>query len=72
MTLHIQSISFIDSREFTGNIELPPGPLGYQILIYSKAIGIVPSVFFLVNQWLADGLLVRSALVSVVWVSDAC
>lgn len=60
MTLHIQSISCINSREFTGDTVLPPGPLGYQVLIYSKAIGIVPSVFFAFNQWLADGLLVSS------------
>ena len=58
ITLHIQSISFINSREFTGDTLLPPGPLGYQVLIYSKPIGIAPSTVFLLNQWLADGLLV--------------
>lgn len=65
MTLDIQSISFIDNREFVSAIGLPPGPLGYQVLIYSKAIGIVPSVVFLLNQFLADGLLVRSVSPSV-------
>jgi len=36
---------------------LPPGPLGYQGWIYSKEIGFVPCVAFLLNQWLSDGLL---------------
>jgi hypothetical protein len=66
MTLDIQSISFVDSREFTGDTLLPPGPLGYQVLIYSEAIGIVPSVAFLLNQFLADGLLVCSVF-SICW-----
>ena len=61
MTLHIQSISFIDSREFTGDTLLPPGPLGYQVLLDSEPIGIVPSAVLVLNQWLADGLLVCSA-----------
>ena len=70
MTLDIQSISFIDKREFTGSIVLPPGPLGYQVLIYSEALGIVPSVVFLINQWLGDGLLVRGAFQLVAWESE--
>jgi hypothetical protein len=61
MTLNIQSISFIDNRNFPGaDGVLPPGPVGYQFLIYSKAISIVPNVAFLLNNWLADGLLVSS------------
>ena len=60
MNLNIQSISYIDNREFPGNDALPPGPLGYQYLIYSKAITIVPNLMFLLNNWLADGLLVSS------------
>jgi uncharacterized membrane protein YgcG len=57
MNLDIQSISYIDNREFPGNDELPPGPLGYETLIYSKAISVVPNLMFLMNNWLADGLL---------------
>lgn len=58
MTLNILSISFIDNREFPGIGDgLPPGPFGYQFLIYSKAISIVPNVMFLLNNWLADSLL---------------
>jgi hypothetical protein len=60
MTLDIQSICDVDNRLFSGSEILPPGPLGCQILTYTKAIGIVPSVVWLVNQWLADGLLVSS------------
>jgi hypothetical protein len=60
MNLDIQSISYIDNREFPGNDELPPGPLGYETLIYSKAISVVPNLMFLMNNWLADGLLVGS------------
>ena len=61
MNLDIQSVSYIDNREFPGNDALPPGPLGYQYLIYSKAISIVPNLMFLLNNWLADGLLVSFA-----------
>ena len=61
MNLNVQSISFIDNREFPG-VEgvLPPGPLGYQFFIYSKALSVIPNVMFLLNNWLADGLLVGS------------
>ena len=60
MNLDIQSISYIDNREYAGddNKSLPPGPLGYQYLIYSRAISVVPNLMFLLNNWLADGLLV--------------
>lgn len=59
-TLNIQSISYIDNRDFPGVGDLlPPGPVGYQFLIYSKPMGIVPNAMFILNNWLADGLLVR-------------
>lgn len=62
-SLHLQSISYIDNRAFPGVDGLvPPGPLGYQLLIYSTAINIVPNVMVLLNNWLADGLLVSSVL----------
>ena len=59
MGLNLGSISFIDNREFPG-VEgvVAPGPLGYQVLINSSALRIVPSFMFLLNYWLADGLLV--------------
>jgi len=72
MNLNIQSISFIDNREFPGVPGvLPPGPLGYQFLIYSRVLSIVPNLMFLLNNWLADGLLVTFAPNSLIQVSDA-
>jgi hypothetical protein len=59
--LDILSICYIDGREFPGGGEvLPPGPLGYRFSIYPKPLAIVPNVLFLLNNWLADGLLVSS------------
>jgi len=61
MGLNLGSISFIDNREFPGvDGVVAPGPLGYQVLINSSALRIVPSFMFLLNYWLADGLLVGS------------
>jgi len=60
MTLHIQSISFIDNREFSGTSDdgaKPPGPLGYQWLIYSMPVATVPTSMIVLNNWLTDGLL---------------
>jgi len=59
MNLHIQSTSFIDNREYPGVMgEVDPGPYGYFMSIYYKAINIVPNAAFCLNNWLADGLLV--------------
>lgn len=61
MNLNRQSISYIDNREFPGIKGVaPPGPYGYQILVFSDAFNIVISVMFLLNGLLADGLLVGS------------
>jgi len=55
----ILSISFVDNREFPGIGDgVPPGPTGYKFFIHPKAITIVSSLMFLLNNWLADGLLV--------------
>jgi hypothetical protein len=60
--LDLQSNAYIDNREFPGIDGLvPPGPLGYQLSIYYKAIVLVPNLMVLLNSWLADGLLVSSA-----------
>ena len=59
-TLYIHSNSYIDDREFPSTFLLPRGPIGYQFLIYSDAVSIVPFIMFILNNWLADGLLVRS------------
>jgi hypothetical protein len=71
LNLDLQSISYIDNRDFPGNSSMfPPGPLGYQIFIYSKALNVVPTVMFHLNTCLADGLLVSYALDSVVKISN--
>jgi hypothetical protein len=58
-TLDIRSISYIDNRDFPGEDGVfPPGPVGYLFLTYSNAISITPKVMFLLNNSLADGLLV--------------
>ena len=64
MSLNLQSISYVDNRAF------PAGPLVYQLSISTQAVSIVPNIMFPLNQWLADGFLVRSALNSVAQVSD--
>jgi len=57
MGMALQSTSDVDNREFPGDDESPPGPFGYNLFLFSKAIIIVPNVLFLLSNWLADGLL---------------
>ena len=57
-SLDLESISYIDNREFPGvDGVLPPGPLGYQLSIYFKAVNLISNLMVLLNNWLADGLL---------------
>jgi hypothetical protein len=59
MNLYLLSIAYVDNRYFPGTGGLtPPGPIGYRYFTFSKPIGILPVVMFLLNNWLADGLLV--------------
>ena len=60
MNLEILSVSYIDDREFP-DIDgfVPPGPLGYRWIVTSTALGIIPDTMLFLNNWLADGLLVR-------------
>jgi hypothetical protein len=58
--LDLPSISFIDNRAFPGNEGLPPGPFAYQSLLTTKGAAVVSNVLFVLNNWLADGLLVSS------------
>jgi len=61
MDLNIQSISHIDNRNFPGvKGKFPPGPYGYLMSIYYQPINYVPTVVFILTNWLADGLLVSS------------
>ena len=57
--LHNLSILYINNRGFSGNNESPPGPLGYDEVPATSAIDAVFNIMFPLNQWLADGLLVR-------------
>ena len=59
VNLDVQSISFIDNREFTNPNGTLSGPLGYQSWMRSDALRVIPNLMFLLNNWLADGLLVR-------------
>ena len=52
------STEYINNREFPGNDEFPPGPLGYDYLLSLGATSTVFDAMFPLNQWLADGLLV--------------
>ena len=65
MNLSLQSTCYTNNREFPDNDSLPAGPLGYHFLVYNDAIFFVPNLMFLLNNWLADGILVSSASVSV-------
>lgn len=59
--LDLQSICYVDDRNFPGfNDGEALGPFAYQLFVYSKPINVVPNLMFLLNQWLADGLLVSS------------
>ena len=67
MGLDVQSLSFIDNRNVPRiDGSLTSGPIGYQSLIESEAIHVVPDVIFLLNDLLSDGL-----LVSPTWDRDA-
>ena len=62
MNLHLQSISYIDNREFPAENGSNPGPIGYFESLYSDAINVIPNAAFCLSNWLADGLLVSPLL----------
>ena len=62
INLNIVTASYVNNREFTGTDELRPGPLGYQNLAFYETTGVISTVMFLLNNWLADGLLVNFTL----------
>lgn len=57
MYSNVQSISFVDNREFPLSLSGAPGPMGYNSFVHSWAIGMAPTVALYLNNWLADGLL---------------
>ena len=70
INLHIQSISYIENRDFPGTDKLPPKPLGYQSFIYFEPIYVVTNVMFVLNNWLADAMMVSSMEKSILKMSD--
>ena len=73
VVLGLQSVSFVDNRTFPGIGGLVfPGPLGCRLFVYYKAINLVPNLTVLLNNWLADGLLVSSVRIqSLVYLTQA-
>lgn len=57
VTLNSQSEFYIDNREFPRFDGTTPPPITGSLFDYSKAIGIVSTVTFVLNSWLSDGLL---------------
>ena len=58
INLSRQPTCYIDYREFSGDDEAPPGPIGWDAILSTKPINTIFNVMFPLNQWLADGLLV--------------
>ena len=58
LDLNWLSFAYINSREFPGHNEYPPGPIGYYEVLSASAAGATFSIMFPLNQWLTDGLLV--------------
>ena len=56
--IQTQQAEFIDDRNFPG------GPEGYQGTHYAAAIWVIPSVAYVITEWLADGFLVSEYIVS--------
>jgi len=54
LKLNIQSISFIDNREFAKSDGTLLGPIGYQKFILSDVLNALSTLMFFVNHWLAD------------------
>ena len=58
LALYVESICYIDNREFPGTKGVLPGPLGCGELLNHNAVSITSLVMYFLNGWLADGLLV--------------
>ena len=58
ISLNIQSLAFIDNREFTGLNGTSLGPLAYRLAIHLTVLDAIPNLMFFFNNLLADGLLV--------------
>ena len=59
MSFNIQSVSYVDNREFPGvDDAAPPGPLGHQVSAYLKADNVARTAAYVLSNWLTDGFLV--------------
>jgi hypothetical protein len=63
LKVRLQQLAYIDNREFPGlpygvPHTIPPGPIGWSLLMYSKPLAIIPNVCFIIANWMADDLLV--------------
>lgn len=55
-----QPICYVDNRKYPGVNGKGPGPVGYFAnIVYFKAINLIPNTMFLLNNWLADGILLH-------------
>jgi hypothetical protein len=57
MNINSSKVAFIDNRNFPG------GPEAYVLSIYSSPIQLTPNIVFILANWMADALLVRSMIV---------
>lgn len=58
-----QPVYYVDNRKYPGFNGKGPGPVGYFANVaYFKAINLIPNTMFLLNNWLADGILVSHIL----------
>ena len=61
LAINLSAVSheYTDYRNFPGDETSPPGPFGYSVFSIFETIFNVYRPMFPLNQWLADGLLVR-------------
>ena len=67
------SICYVDDRKFSNVDTTLTGPWGYLLdILYWKAINLIPNTTLLLNNWLADGILVCPPPISSAQASDIC
>ena len=71
INIYFLSVVYIDNREFTGTDGYTSGPIGYEGLVSTGTLKVASNVLFVLNQWLADGLLASSMSESVAQLPNA-